>query len=210
MKLVIIKYNAGNIQSVLYALERIGRQAVVTDDPVQIRDADKVIFPGVGEASTAMDYLRERGLDELIRGLKQPVLGICLGMQLMCSYSEENDTPCLGIFEEKVRRFEPGTSHEAAEAAMAAGASVFKIPQIGWNTIYDLRTPLFEGVADGSYCYFVHGYYAALGGHTIAKTDYVQPYSSGLHRANFYGVQFHPEKSAVAGERILQNFIDRI
>jgi glutamine amidotransferase len=195
MKLVIIKYNAGNIQSVLYALERIGRQAVVTDDPVQIRDADKVIFPGVGEASTAMDYLRGRGLDELIRGLKQPVLGICLGMQLMCSYSEENDTTCLGIFEEKVRQFEAGA---------------FKVPQIGWNNIYELQTPLFEGVADGSYCYFVHGYYAALGGHTIAKTDYVQPYSSGLHRANFYGVQFHPEKSAQAGERILQNFIDRI
>ena len=195
MKLVIIKYNAGNIQSVLYALERIGREAVVTDDPAQIREADKVIFPGVGEASTAMGYLRERGLDELIRGLKQPVLGICLGMQLMCSYSEENDTTCLGIFEEKVRRFESGA---------------FKVPQIGWNNIYGLQTPLFEGVADGSYCYFVHGYYAALGKHTIATTDYVQPYSSGLHAANFYGVQFHPEKSAAAGERILQNFIDKI
>lgn len=197
MKLAIIKYNAGNIQSVLYALERIGRQAVVTDDPEQIRDADKVIFPGVGEASTAMDYLRERGLDELIRGLRQPVLGICLGMQLMCSYSEENDTACLGVFEEKVRRFAP------VDAAL-------KTPQIGWNNIYDLRTPLFEGVADGSYCYFVHGYYASLGKHTIATTDYVQPYSSGLHRANFYGVQFHPEKSAQAGEQILRNFIDKI
>ena len=198
MKLVIIKYNAGNIQSVLYALERIGREAVVTDDPVQIKAADKVIFPGVGEASTAMDYLRERGLDELIRGLRQPVLGICLGMQLMCSYSEENDTDCLGIFEERVQKFSPG------------GGAVFKIPQIGWNTIYDLETPLFEGVEDRSYCYFVHGYYAALGAHTIAKTDYVQPYSSALHSGNFYGVQFHPEKSAQAGERILRNFIDRI
>lgn len=195
MKLVIIKYNAGNIQSVLYALERIGREAVVTDDPAQIRDADKVIFPGVGEASTAMDYLRERGLDELIRGLKQPVLGICLGMQLLCSYSEENDTKCLGIFDERVRRFE---------------SRAFKVPQIGWNNIYGLQTPLFEGVADGSYCYFVHGYYAALGKHTIATTDYVQPYSSGLHTGNFYGVQFHPEKSAAAGERILQNFIDKV
>jgi glutamine amidotransferase len=211
MKLVIIKYNAGNIQSVLYAMERIGRQAVVTDDPVQIGEADKVIFPGVGEASTAMDYLRERGLDELIRGLKQPVLGICLGMQLMCSYSEENDTTCLGIFEERVRRFEPGAaSPEAAGAAVAAGGAVFKVPQIGWNNIYDLRSPLFEGVKDGSYCYFVHGYYAALGKHTIATTGYVQPYSSGLHAGNFYGVQFHPEKSAAAGERILQNFIDKI
>ena len=196
MRLVIIKYNAGNIQSVLYALERIGREAVVTDDPVAIREADKVIFPGVGEASTAMDYLRERGLDTVIRGLSQPVLGICLGMQLMCSYSEENDTACLGIFEEKVRRF-------PADAAV-------KVPQIGWNNVYGLRSPLFEGVADGSYCYFVHGYYAALGEHTIAKTDYSGPYSSGLHRGNFYGVQFHPEKSAVVGERILRNFIDHI
>ena len=195
MNLAIVKYNAGNIQSVLYALERIGRQAVVTDDPALIRGADKVIFPGVGEASTAMHYLRERGLDELIRGLQQPVLGICLGMQLMCSYSEENDTECLGIFDEKVRKFAGGD---------------LKVPQIGWNNIYGLKTRLFEGVADKSYCYFVHGYYAALGGHTIGQTDYVQPYSSALHRDNFYGVQFHPEKSAQVGERILQNFIDRI
>jgi imidazole glycerol-phosphate synthase subunit HisH len=195
MKLVIIKYNAGNIQSVLYALERIGREAVVTDDPVAIREADKVIFPGVGEASTAMDYLRERGLDAVIRGLSQPVLGICLGLQLMCRYSEENDTDCLGIFDEKVRRFP------------AAGG---KVPQIGWNNIYDLRTPLFEGVGEKSYCYFVHGYYASLGAQTIAKTEYGQAYSSALHRDNFYGVQFHPEKSAEAGERILRNFIDHI
>jgi glutamine amidotransferase len=197
MNLVIIKYNAGNIQSVLYALERIGREATVTDDPAKIRAADKVIFPGVGEASTAMDYLRERGLDRVIRELRQPVLGICLGMQLMCSYSEENDTDCLGIFDERVRKFVPGDSGE-------------KVPQIGWNNIYELKTPLFDGVADRSYCYFVHGYYAALGEHTIARTNYVQPYSSGLHRDNFYGVQFHPEKSAQAGERILQNFIDHL
>jgi glutamine amidotransferase len=195
MNLAIVKYNAGNIQSVLYALERIGRQAVVTDDPAMIRGADKVIFPGVGEASTAMHYLRERGLDELIRGLQQPVLGICLGMQLMCSYSEENDTECLGVFDEKVRKFAGGD---------------LKVPQIGWNNIYGLKTGLFEGVADRSYCYFVHGYYAALGKHTIGQTDYVQPYSSALHRDNFYGVQFHPEKSAQVGERILQNFIDTI
>jgi glutamine amidotransferase len=196
MKLVIIKYNAGNIQSVLYALERIGAEAVVTDDAAEIRSADKVIFPGVGEASTAMDYLRDRELDVLIRRLRQPVLGICLGMQLMCSYSEENDTECLGIFGEKVKKFEAGTGNDK-----------FKVPQIGWNTIYGLKTSLFEGVAENSYCYFVHGYYAAAGDHTIATTDYTLPYSSGLHRDNFYGVQFHPEKSAQAGEKILKNFI---
>ena len=194
MNLVIIKYNAGNIQSVLYALERIGQEAVVTDEAEQIVAADKVIFPGVGEASTAMGYLRERGLDKVIRGLRQPVLGICLGMQLMCSYSEENDTSCLGIFEEKVRKF--------------SGVGGLKVPQIGWNNIYDLKSALFAGVADKSYCYFVHGYYAALGEHTIARTGYGETFSSALHRDNFYGVQFHPEKSAQAGERILQNFIE--
>ena len=196
MRLVIIKYNAGNIQSVLYALERIGREAVVTDDPSLITAANKVIFPGVGEASTAMEYLRQRGLDGLIKGLRQPVLGICLGMQLMCSYSEENDTDCLGIFEERVKKF--------------SSAGGLKVPQIGWNNIYDLKTPLFEGVADKSYCYFVHGYYASLGAHTIGKTEYGQAYSSALHRGNFFGVQFHPEKSAQVGERILRNFIDII
>jgi imidazole glycerol-phosphate synthase subunit HisH len=195
MELVIIKYNAGNIQSVLYALERIGMTATVTDNVELIRKADKVIFPGVGEASTAMNYLKERQLDSVIKNLQQPVLGICLGMQLMCKYSEENDTACLGIFDEQVMRFNP-----------AAGEGE-KVPQIGWNNIYDLKTGLFSGLAQDSYCYFVHGYYAALGEHTIATTDYVLPYSSGLHRDNFYGVQFHPEKSAAAGEQILKNFI---
>jgi glutamine amidotransferase len=194
MDLVIIKYNAGNIQSVLYALERIGATAEVTDNPEQIRSASKVIFPGVGEASTAMNYLKERELDKLIVSLKQPVLGICLGMQLMCSYSEENDTACLGIFDERVKKFGP---HDTET----------KVPQIGWNNIYDLKTGLFSKVADNSYCYFVHGYYAALGAHTIATTSYVQPYSSGLAKDNFYGVQFHPEKSAEAGEQILRNFL---
>jgi glutamine amidotransferase len=195
MNLAIVKYNAGNIRSVLYALERIGKEAVVTDDPAEIKAADKVIFPGVGEASTAMGYLRERGLDELIRGLQQPVLGICLGMQLLCSYSEENDTDCLGIFENQVRRFN--------------GAGL-KVPQIGWNNIFGLRSPLFDGVPEQSYCYFVHGYYAAVGEDTIASSDYGLVYSSGLQKGNFYGVQFHPEKSAQVGERILTNFIDKI
>ncbi len=203
MKLVIVKYNAGNIQSVLYALERIGVEAIVTDDQDTIRKADKVIFPGVGEASTAMRYLQERGLDILLKELTQPVLGICLGMQLMCAHSEENDTPCLGIFEEKVKLFQPAASLHAS------ASSAIKVPQIGWNNIYDLQTALFTSVPENSYCYFVHGYYAALGEHTIAKTDYEQPYSSALQKDNFYGVQFHPEKSAAVGERILENFIKR-
>lgn len=194
MKLVIIKYNAGNIQSVLYALERIGMEAIVTDDHEAIKAADKVIFPGVGEASTAMNYLKERDLDTVIKNLEQPVLGICLGMQLMCAYSEENDTQCLGIFEEKVKWFQ-------------STRSAIKVPQIGWNNIYDLKTPLFTGIPENSYCYFVHGYYAALGEHTIATTNYIQPYSAALHKNNFYGTQFHPEKSAEIGEKILRNFI---
>lgn len=198
MVLTIVKYNAGNIQSVLYALERIGVEAVVTDDHDLIRTADKVIFPGVGEASSAMRYLKERGLDALLISLTQPVLGICLGMQLMCRHSEENDTECLGIFNEQVKRFSP---------AQGDGC---KVPQIGWNNIYHLKTELFNGLREDSYCYFVHGYYAALGEHTIATTDYVQPYSSALHKDNFYGVQFHPEKSAQVGERILKNFIELV
>lgn len=194
MNLVIVKYNAGNIQSVLYALERIGVNALVTDDHEQIVAADKVIFPGVGEAKSAMHYLHERGLDDVLRNLTQPVFGICLGMQLMCKYSEENDTECLGIFDEQVKLFKPLDTN-------------IKVPQIGWNSIYNLKTELFNGLANNSYCYFVHGYWASLGEHTIATTDYVQPYSSGLHRNNFYGVQFHPEKSADVGEQILKNFI---
>jgi glutamine amidotransferase len=200
---VIVQYNAGNIQSVRYALARIGAEATVTDDPALIRSAERVIFPGVGEASTAMNYLRERGLDAVIRGLTQPVLGICLGMQLMCTHSEENDTPCLGIFGEEVRLFRP----EALAPDAVPSARPLKVPQIGWNSIDHLQTPLFAGVDDGAYVYCVHSFYAALGEHTIAQTDYVQPYSSGLHRDNFYGVQFHPEKSASVGETILKNFM---
>lgn len=203
MVLTIIKYNAGNIQSVLYALERIGVAAVVTDDHEQIKSADKVIFPGVGEASSAMRYLKERGLDEVLKSLTQPVLGVCLGMQLMCRYSEENDTDCLGLFDEPVKKFNPPVGNDADTLRV-------KIPQIGWNNIYNLQSPLFSEVPEESYCYFVHGYYAALGEHTIATTDYVQPYSSALHKNNFYGVQFHPEKSAGVGERILKNFIELV
>lgn len=228
MVLTIIKYNAGNIQSVLYALERIGIEAVVTDDHEQIKSADKVIFPGVGEASSAMRYLKERELDKLIKNLKQPVLGICLGMQLMCKYSEENDTDCLGIFDEEVKLFRPleAVTHESKEKNLIRQLDEIlvvsethpledntetnpklKVPQIGWNNIYNLKTDLFKNVTENSYCYFVHSYYASLGEHTIAITDYVQPYSSALHKSNFYGVQFHPEKSANVGEQILKNFL---
>ena len=194
MNLSIIQYNAGNIQSVLYALERLGVTATVTDDPSIIQASDKVIFPGVGEASTAMAYLKERNLDQLIVSLKQPVLGICLGMQLMCQHSAENDTNCLGIFEEQVLAFK-------------ATEIVQKIPQMGWNNIMNLKTDLFNAVPENSFAYFVHGFYAGLGDNTIATTDYIQAYSSGLHKDNFYGVQFHPEKSAEVGEQIIQNFL---
>ncbi|HEY8735134.1 MAG TPA: imidazole glycerol phosphate synthase subunit HisH [Puia sp.] len=178
MKIVIVKYNAGNIRSVLFALERVGAEACVTDEPELIAAADKVIFPGVGEASSAMNYLREHKLDMLIQDLRQPVLGICLG-----------------IFSETVRKFKPISDQQ------------LKVPQTGWNTIYDLQSELFAGIHENSYCYFVHGYYADLGETTIAKTNYVQPYSSALRKKNFYGLQFHPEKSAVCGELILKNFI---
>lgn len=194
METVIIQYNAGNIQSVLYALERLGVNALVTDDSEKIKSASRVIFPGVGEASTAMQYLKVRQLDQLIVSLKQPVLGICLGMQLMCAYSEENNTDCLGIFNEQVKQFKPDT------------ISV-KVPQMGWNTITHLQSSLFKGVEENSYAYFVHGYYASIGTHTIAQTNYILDYSSALHKDNFYGVQFHPEKSAKVGEQIIQNFL---
>jgi imidazole glycerol-phosphate synthase subunit HisH len=192
MKVVIIKYNAGNIRSVLFALERIGVNAVVTDNPDEIRSADRVIFPGVGEASSAMKYLKEKGLDELIISLKQPVLGICLGMQLMCSHSEENDTPCLGIFDQKVKLFPQ---------------QGLKIPQIGWNNITDLKTHLLRGVSENAYMYFVHSYYVENCADAIAKTDYVIEYSSAIRKDNFFAVQFHPEKSGEVGQKILENFI---
>lgn len=194
MDVVLIKYNAGNIQSVLYALERIGIAAVVTDDHEQIRSADKVVFPGVGEARSAMESLKENNLDELIKDLKQPVLGICVGMQLLCRHSEERDTQGLGIFDADVKRF--------------PDAPAVKVPQVGWNTIYELRSGLFSGLADNSYIYYVHSYYAGLSEQTIARSAYGVEYSAALHRDNFYGVQFHTEKSAAAGEQILRNFIE--
>lgn len=191
MKLVIIKYNAGNIRSVLFALERIGVQAVVSDDQQIIKSADKVIFPGVGEASTAMAYLKERGLDKTIASLTQPVLGICLGMQLLCTYSEENDTQCIGIFNQQVKKF----------------SGKEKVPQIGWNNIYNLKSPLFRNIPENAYMYFVHGYYAEQGQDTVSTTDYITNYSSALQKNNFYAVQFHPEKSGDQGQQIIENFI---
>ncbi len=197
MKLVIIKYNAGNVRSVQFALERLAVEPLLTDDPVEILSADRIIFPGVGEASSAMAYLKERGLDKVILDAKQPFLGICLGMQLMCAHSEENDTPCLDIFQEKVKRF-------------VADESSQKIPQIGWNTIHGLKSPLFKGVPENSHCYFVHSYYASLGDHTIAQTDYCGGFSAALQTRNYYGVQFHPEKSAEVGSAIVKNFLNII
>jgi glutamine amidotransferase len=193
MKIVVIKYNAGNIQSVLYALERIGVQASVTDNHEEILTADKVIFPGVGEASSAMKSLKENNLDQIIKSLKQPVLGICVGMQLLCKYSEENNTACLGIFDKPVKKF---VSNE------------FKVPQIGWNNIYDLKSSLMNGIPENTYCYFVHSYYVPMNEYAIATTDYIQPYASAIQKNNFYGVQFHAEKSANVGEHILRNFIE--
>lgn len=201
MKVSIIKYNAGNIQSVLFALERIGVKAIVTDNADELRASDKIIFPGVGEASSAMNYLKEKKLDLVIKNLKQPVLGICLGMQLMCKYSEEGKTDCLGIFDNKVKLF-----FSPFEGGAQRVGDV-KVPQIGWNTIYDLKTDLFKGVKENDYMYFVHSYYAELGGDTIAKTNYGIEYSSALQKNNFYAVQFHPEKSSDAGQLILENFI---
>ena len=192
----IIKYNAGNVQSVQYALQRIGVDSIVTDDKATIQSADKVIFPGVGHANAAMQYLRERQLDQLIVSLKQPVLGICLGLQLMCKFSEEGKTDCLGIFDEQVKLFSTSLT------------TVHKIPQIGWNNIYDYHSKLFTGVNDNEFVYTVHSYYAALGAATIATTDYIIPYSAALEKDNFYAVQFHPEKSGKLGEQILKNFIN--
>ena len=192
MKIAIIDYGAGNVQSVLFALKRLGFEGTVTNDWNTIKSADKVIFPGVGEASSAMKMLQESGLDVLIPTLKQPVLGICLGMQLMCEHSEEGNTNGLGIFDVNVVKF----SQEV------------KVPQMGWNTIFNLKTPLFEGIKENEFMYLVHSYYASLSENTIATSNYELEYSTALQRDNFFGVQFHPEKSGVFGEQILKNFLN--
>ena len=193
MDLAIIDYNAGNVQSVLYALQRLGVNARLTDDPEQIIAADKVIFPGVGEANTTMAYLRSKGLDKVIKELRQPVLGICLGMQLLCEHSEENDTPCLGIIPQKVVRFIPQNGE--------------KVPHMGWNSIYDLGSQLFKPDLEKEYVYFVHSYYVEKGAYTAALCDYTKPFSAAVQKDNFYATQFHPEKSGTVGAAILDNFL---
>jgi glutamine amidotransferase len=192
MKIVIINYGAGNIQSIMFAIERLGFRAVLSNNPEEIRAADKVIFPGVGEASSAMKMLVESGLDALIPKLKQPVLGICLGMQLMCNKSEEGDTKGLGIFDVDVIKFSPKV----------------KVPQMGWNNIYNLKSPLFAGINENSYMYLVHSYYAPNCSESIATTNYEVEYASALENDNFFGTQFHPEKSGDIGEQILANFLN--
>lgn len=190
--IAIVKYNAGNIRSVSNALHRLGVDALVTDDPNLLREAEKVIFPGVGEASSAMNYLRERGLDEVLKNLHQPFLGICLGLQLMCKHSEEGDTECLGIFSENVKRFPSGKE---------------KVPHMGWNNCIELKGPLFEGISTEDDFYFVHSYYAELGSQTTAQCDYILPFSAALQQDNFHAVQFHPEKSADVGQQLIKNFL---
>lgn len=194
MGIVIIKYNAGNIFSVDSAMKRLNVDAIVTDDVELIRTADKVIFPGVGEASTTMNYLRNTGLDKVIKDLTQPVLGICLGMQLMCKHSEEGNADCLNIFDVDVKRF-ISQKHED------------KIPHMGWNTITDVKNPLFDTSLENQYVYFVHSYYVPINSNTVATTDYILPFSAALHTENFYATQFHPEKSGSVGEYILTNFL---
>jgi len=191
--IAIVKYNSGNIRSVTNALQRLGVEALVTDDPKALREAEKVIFPGVGEASSAMRYLRERGLDEVLRNLQQPFLGICLGLQLMCKHSEEGDTDCLGIFDENVKRF---------------SYTKEKVPHMGWNNCSELKGPLFNGISIADDFYFVHSYYAELGLQTTAQCDYILPFSAALQKDNFHAVQFHPEKSADVGQQLIKNFLE--
>ncbi|MEP6466329.1 MAG: imidazole glycerol phosphate synthase subunit HisH [Parafilimonas sp.] len=192
MKIVIIKYNAGNVCSVEFGLQRLGINAIVTDNADEILSADKIIFPGVGAAGFAMNYLHEKKLDQLIKNCKQPFLGICLGMQLLCSYSEEDDTKCISVFSESVKKF----------------SGNIKVPQMGWNNIFDLKQPLFKDVTEEEYVYFVHSYYVEKSAHTTATASYGLEYSAAIQKNNFYAVQFHPEKSGKAGEKILKNFIE--
>lgn len=198
MKIIIIQYNAGNIESVLNALKRLGIDAEVTGDKEKIMAADKVIFPGVGEASSTMKYLREKKLDQVIVSLRQPVLGICLGLQLMCAHSEEGDTPCLGIFNEKVKRFTPEPGQEYST----------KVPHMGWNALHHVKSELFDSSLENQYVYFVHSYFAGIGDHTIATCNYIVPFSAALQKDNFFATQFHPEKSGEIGELVLKNFIN--
>jgi len=196
MKVAVIKYNSGNVQSVLYALERLGANAELTDDPEKIRAADKVIFPGQGEASTAMKYLKSRNLDQLIKDLKQPFFGVCLGLQLLCAHSEENDTTCLGVFPVKVKKFIPENSQE------------FKVPHVGWNELENLSAnPLLKDLPANPFVYYVHSFYAELASETIASTHYIYDFSAMLHRDNYYAIQAHPEKSGLVGEKLLENFL---
>jgi glutamine amidotransferase len=193
MKVAVIKYNSGNVLSVLYALERLGVNAALTDDFEEIQKADKVIFPGQGEASTAMNYLKARRLDQLIRDLKQPFFGVCLGLQLLCLHSEENDTECLGIFPLKVKKFPP----------------LNKVPHVGWNNIENVKSPLLAGMDDTDFVYYVHSYYAELSDeYTIGTSHYITDFSAFLHRDNYYAMQAHPEKSSLSGEKILTNFLN--
>ncbi|MEO9485714.1 MAG: imidazole glycerol phosphate synthase subunit HisH [Ekhidna sp.] len=190
--IAIVKYNAGNIRSLKNALDRIGVESKLTDDPDELAAAEKVIFPGVGEAKSAMNYLRERKLDEVLISLKQPFLGICLGMQLMCSYSEERGTDCLGIFDEKVKKFPPKGL----------------VPHMGWNDFISVKGPLFKGIESSENMYFVHSYYVEVGEDTVGETQYLVPFTSAMNKDNFYGVQFHPEKSASGGRKLIENFLN--
>ena len=194
MDVAIVKYNAGNIYSVVNALRRLGIDPLLTDDAEQLRKADRVLFPGQGEARGAMDYLKARRLDEVIRDLKQPVFGICVGQQLLCKYSEEGDVDCIGVFDAEVKRFQP-QRHED------------KVPCMGWNVIEKRDNKLFEGLGEHPYVYFVHSYYVPLCADTAAVADYILPYSAAMHRDNFYACQFHPEKSGKVGEQIIKNFL---
>jgi glutamine amidotransferase len=192
MKVAIVKYNAGNVESVKNALYRLGIEPVLSDDAEILKSADKVIFPGVGEASSAMNYLRAKNLDAVIKSLTQPVFGICLGMQLLCEFSDENETACLGLLPYRVRRFAPKN---------------LKIPQMGWNNIFELKSELFRGVEENAYVYFVHSFYVEAGAETIAACDYGVRFSAAVEHKNFYAAQFHTEKSGAVGERILENFL---